>query len=523
MSGPFLVVLLLSTLALTGCDVPLARGPFTYYVSADGDDGATGLRPRSAWRTLERVNEMVLEPGDTVRLIGNRALAGTLTLSAEDAGERDRPVTITADPQFPGIEAVGTAGIKLIDVSGVLVEHIDVLVRDPENTDGILLYATKGSGRHGGITIRNSRVTGARNGIAVDGPTPNDGFDRVTIDRVRVTESLRNGIITYGPEAPGYAHSSIHITGTLVSDTKGIAGLDKNSGSGIVLGSVDGAVVEHSEATRNGRDADAVEGPIGIWAHDATGVVFRDNLSHNNLSRRADGGGFGFDVATTDSLMERNYAHSNMGPGFLVLTHLGGGYTGRNTVRYNASVGDSRLNNFHGGISIIGGFDDDRDDISLSDIHVHHNTVLAFRSSGAAALQMMGYLRNVQVHHNIFDVTGDGVFPVSSRMINPDSTVTIFANQLGIDADDGRPVFIWDDQPVYGVDTLGRLLPDSYWNFATPTSFADRSEPPGGLVPEPVTSVTAEVPPENSPAEVDLMGNSVLYPDPTVGAVSRAG
>lgn len=517
------VAVLVSALLLSGCEVPFSQGPFTYYVSADGDDAATGLRPGSAWRTLDRVTEQVLEPGDTVRLIGSRALAGTLTLSAEDGGEADTPVTITADPQFPGIEASGTAGIELVDVSGVLIEHLDVLVRDPAGTDGILLYATKGSGRHEGITVRSSRVTGAHNGIAVDGATADDGFEWVVIDKVRVTESLRNGIITYGPEAPDYAHRNIRITDSFVADTRGVAGIDKNSGSGIVLGSVDGAVVEHSESTRNGRDADAIEGPIGIWAHDATNVVFRDNLSHHNLSRRADGGGFGFDVATTDSLMERNYAHSNMGPGFLVLTHIGGGLTGRNTLRYNASVGDSRLNNFHGGISVIGGFDHDRDDIELFDILVHHNTVLAYGKSGASALQMMGNLRNVQVHHNILDVTGGTASPVSSRAINPASTVTIFANQLGVDPEGSQPALVWDDWPLGGIDTLHRVLPGSYWNFATPTNFADRTELPGGLVPEPLTSVTADGPSEDQPAEIDLMGNPVSYPDPVVGAVSRAG
>lgn len=513
---------LFSVFLLTGCAAPLTKGPFTYYVSADGDDAATGLRPQSAWRTLGRVSEQVLKPGDTIHLIGERALSGTLTLSAEDAGEPARPVTITADAAFPGIEATGTAGIELVDVSGVLVEGLDVHVRDPENTDGVLLYATKGSGRHEGITIRSSRVTGARNGIAVDGPTANDGFASVSIDRVRVTDSLRNGIITYGPEAPAYAHRNITISGSMVADTRGIAGLEKNSGSGIVIGSVDGAVVEHSESTRNGRDADAIEGPIGIWAHDANDVIFRDNLSHNNLSRRADGGGFGFDVATTNSLMERNYAHSNIGPGFLVLTHVGGGRTGGNTIRYNASVGDSRLNNFHGGISIIGGFDRDRDDILLEDILVHHNTVLAFGTSGAAALQMMGNLQNVQIHHNIFDVSGHLASPVSSRAINPDSTVTIFANQLGIDGTQEQPIIVWDDWPLGGIDTLHRVIPGSYWNFATPTNFADRTELPGGLVPEPLTSVDADGPHEDSPAEVDLMGNPVSYPDHFVGAVSRA-
>lgn len=506
-------------LLLTACDVPLSNGSFTYHVSADGDDTASGLNPKSAWRSLARVNEQVLEPGDTILLTGSRHLEGTLTLSWEDGGDPSNPVRITADAGFPGIAATGRAGIELTDVSGVLIEGVDVLVRGQEGTEGVHLYAQNGAGRHRGITIRDTTVVGAYNGISMGASASDAGFQQVLIERVLVRDSIRNGIITYGPQAPDYAHRDVQISEASVSDTQGISGETTNTGSGIVLGSVDGAVVEHSESAGNGRKADADEGPIGIWAHDATNVLFRDNVSHDNRSRGADGGGFGFDVGTTDSLMERNLSYANSGAGFLVFTHSGGGLTGRNTVRYNASVGDSQLNAFHGGISVMGGVTSDLDTTRVFDIHVHHNTVLAFGRSNAAALQFMGNLQGVKVHHNILDSSAGWAAPVNSRVINPSSKVEIFANQLSTNLIFPSPLFVWDEYSVYDIEEIQNLLPGSYGNFDTPASFIDSGSLPDGLAPLLPVFVEAKVPEGEESAEHDLLGNPVEFPDRTVGAI----
>lgn len=55
----------------------------TYYVSASGDDGATGLSIASAWRSLDRGDRMgVLQPGDTVFVLpGTYTPTSTMTLS----------------------------------------------------------------------------------------------------------------------------------------------------------------------------------------------------------------------------------------------------------------------------------------------------------------------------------------------------------------------------------------------------------------------------------------------------------
>lgn len=63
----------------------------TYYVSEDGDDGATGTSPTTAWESLTRVNAATLAPGDQVLFRSGDRFRGTLVF--EESGAEDAPIT----------------------------------------------------------------------------------------------------------------------------------------------------------------------------------------------------------------------------------------------------------------------------------------------------------------------------------------------------------------------------------------------------------------------------------------------
>ncbi|MFB6318233.1 cadherin domain-containing protein [Saccharicrinis sp. FJH54] len=54
----------------------------TYYVSENGNDGASGLSETSAWRTISKVNSVGLNPGDKVLFNRGDIFTGSLKLSA---------------------------------------------------------------------------------------------------------------------------------------------------------------------------------------------------------------------------------------------------------------------------------------------------------------------------------------------------------------------------------------------------------------------------------------------------------
>ena len=54
----------------------------TYYISSTGDDGNDGLSPQSPWKTIDRVSEAALLPGDCVRFRRNDIFRGSLMCKA---------------------------------------------------------------------------------------------------------------------------------------------------------------------------------------------------------------------------------------------------------------------------------------------------------------------------------------------------------------------------------------------------------------------------------------------------------
>src|SRR5687768_15312647 len=67
----------------------------SYYVSERGIDSASGSI-QHPWRTLARVNEVNLRPGDRVLLRGGDRFSGTLFITASDAGSQRDPVVISS-------------------------------------------------------------------------------------------------------------------------------------------------------------------------------------------------------------------------------------------------------------------------------------------------------------------------------------------------------------------------------------------------------------------------------------------
>src|SRR5262249_58444901 len=57
---------------------PQSSTATTYFVRAAGDDAAAGNSRASAWRSLARVNEVDLEPGDRILLEGRATFHGRL-------------------------------------------------------------------------------------------------------------------------------------------------------------------------------------------------------------------------------------------------------------------------------------------------------------------------------------------------------------------------------------------------------------------------------------------------------------
>ncbi|MFG2334212.1 right-handed parallel beta-helix repeat-containing protein [Streptomyces sp. NPDC048604] len=389
-------------------------------MSPDGDDKNDGMSPERPWRTLGHANSARLHPGDRLRLQGGERFRGSLTLDKGEAGSATRPVVIESyGAGRATIAPRGESAIVVRNTAGVEIRNLSLVGDRHSLREGVgvaFRNSLPDARRLAHVRITNVEARGFQNGISLgaDGDTA-AGFSDVRITDVSVHHNLESGLAFYGPafeaDRPTYAHERLRIERVKAYANSGDPESDdRNTGSGIALGSVRNAKVMRSVAHDNGARsaADADEGPEGVWVYDSAWVVLEHNTSYRNRTgSRVDGGGFGLDNNVSNSVMQYNLAHGNDGPGFLVYSGLPTGAHKNNIVRFNMSWDDARKLPEYGGIVAYGA--------RLRNLDIYHNTVVMrtedLASAEAAgdrppALRLRDGMRGVRVHNNIFATDG---------------------------------------------------------------------------------------------------------------------
>ncbi|KUM95720.1 hypothetical protein AQI88_16065 [Streptomyces cellostaticus] len=391
------------------------QGGRTFYLSPDGADKDDGRTPQTAWRTLRRADAVRLKPGDRLLLKGGARFPGTLSIGPGDAGNARSPVVI--DSYGAGravITAEGTRGIEVYNTSGIVIRNLVLAGNGTSyrSQDGIgIVSDLPGKRKLPYVRVTGVDVSGFRNGIRLHGGREGSGFRDVVIDDCAVHGNRDAGLVSDGPAfhpgAPVYAHEQVKVSKVAAFRNDGDPKASgHNTGSGIVLGSVRGGVVEGSDAHDNGASSspDAMEGPEGIWTYDSTRIVLQRNVAHDNhTGSRADGGGFDLDNNVSYSLMQYNLSYGNDGAGFLAFSAVPNKAHTDNTIRYNISRDNARKLQDYGGIVLIGS--------RISNLAIYQNTVLA-RANGtvrAPALRLRPHLGAVSVRNNVFVTDGSPV------------------------------------------------------------------------------------------------------------------
>ncbi|WP_405861000.1 right-handed parallel beta-helix repeat-containing protein [Streptomyces sp. NBC_00090] len=409
-------------LAVAGCSLPETYVPprknaaegFTFYVAPGGDDDNDGLSPERAWRTLRKADAVSFKPGDRLRLMGGARYPGALALGEKEAGSAARPVVIESYGKGRArIEAAGTPGISVYNTAGVEIRNIELVgdSRAYSGSVGVRFFSDLAEDRKlSHVVLSGLDISRFRSGVTLAGANRGTGFRDVRISDTVVHGNKDAGISSVGPEfdveKPVYAHEKVSLTRVQAFGNDGDprAG-SRNTGSGIMLGSVRDARVQRSTAHHNGLKSSsrAKEGPEGIWAYDSTRVVIERNVSYANRSAsHADGGGFGLDNNVSSSVLQYNLAFGNDGPGYLLYTRDQNGAHRNNVVRFNLSHSDSRKQLQYGGIVAYGGL--------VSDLDIYHNTVVmkarGRASESAPALRLERGLARARIRNNIFVTDG---------------------------------------------------------------------------------------------------------------------
>lgn len=447
--------------------------PVTYYVSPDGDDAAAGTSPDAAWRTLGRASSAVLRPGTRLLLQGGERFTGELSLDHRDAGRASDPVVIGS---FGGgvatIFSPAGAGISVHDTAGVDIQGLRLAgVRHPGDGDGIKVYSDLPAGhRLDHIVIDSVDVTGFLDGISVGGMNEAAGFGDVSITNASLHGNIAFGLLTFGPtfdaQSPAYANQNVVVSHVVASRNLGDPRDKKrNTGSGIVLGSVSGGSVSWSTASENGGAGAAAQGPAGIWTYDSTEVNIEHDLAYGNKTRdQVDGNGFGLDQNTSNSVLQYNLSYGNDGTGYLVYSSLNNGAQKDNIVRDNVSSSDVRDGNpFYGAIIVIGW---------VANAAIYQNTmVMKPAATGSPPLLRLGpAVHGISIRNNIFTTESGPIVAVNKAL--PASAAEFQGN------DYYSVLSSW--QIMWGQATYGSL---SAWRDGTSQEIANGQ--PTGFAVEP--------------------------------------
>jgi hypothetical protein len=410
-----------------------ASQPTTFYGTEWRDNHLDVLAPGSFDRAemiVRKIGNSSTAYVDSVRLFEKTP---SVWLDSTDSGTPSNPVVIGSyGTGRAKLNAQNRGGIVGWNVSGLVIRDLD-LVGNWQAVSGTganagtgieIINSLPGNVRLPHIRIENVGVSGFKfGGISVESARDKSGFSDVLISNVTANANGDHGIYVRGEFWKGmtdWSHRNVRVEHCRVFDNPGVPKRGTNTGNGIVVADVDGALIQRNVVWNNGALNDVANGgPIGIWAWEANRVTIQHNESHSNKTggNTPDGGGFDFDGGVTNSVMQYNYSHDNEGAGFLVWHFTNSRTINNNVIRYNISQNDARKNGY-ASIHLGGGSE-------VRNTHIYGNTVFFSKtsSSSAAAFKTNSVGPGNRVVNNIFVTTGggrlldiDSAYPASSLL-----------------------------------------------------------------------------------------------------------
>ncbi|MFC7677647.1 carbohydrate binding domain-containing protein [Paenibacillus sp. GCM10028914] len=383
----------------------------TYYVdSAGGSDANSGTDISSAWKSLDKVNAVTFQPGDTI--LFKRGGSWTGTLWPKGSGTSGAPIVIDqyGSGNSPFINGNGNEaavylynqqyweiknleitnsngsssrrnGIYVVNQDAGTLNHIHLIGNNVHDVYGNNVKDGNGSA---GIKVRTiaGSVKSNYQDILIDGNTVGPRVDRTGIDINSDywcrTDSGCSGTNNW------YPSTNVKVSNNYVTDV---------GGDGIVPMATKGAIVEYN--TVNGFNMRSGTVNAGIWAWNADDTIIQYNEAFNGNTTQ-DGQGFDIDYGQTGTIVQYNYSHDNDG-GFILICQPAGAKNDGGIVRYNISQNDyARVFQLAG---------------PTTNTQVYNNTIYLPAGSSTMPIYVNswgGYTKSISFTNNIWMLQGAG-------------------------------------------------------------------------------------------------------------------
>lgn len=393
----FGILLISLHLFSAGC----AEKGVSYYIdSQKGNDNNPGTSKNRAFASLDRANNVVLNPGDQLLFRSGTKYYGQL--KPKGGGNQQQMVVIGkyGGDVKPVINGEGNflTALHIYNMSFVEVRDLEITNSGKDRKRGRrgVIVEADNFGLASNIILDNlfihnvngSLVKSKGGGSAIlwknHGKKLKTKFDSLIIQNCHLKDCARNGINSRGYTSRDnwYPSTNVIIRNNL---------LEGIPGDGIVPIGTDGTLIEYNIM----RDCPDIlsyqEAAAGIWPWSADNTLIQFNEVSGHKAKW-DGQGFDSDWNCLNTIIQYNYSHDNYG-GFLLVCNNGGNYdtpanigTHNTIIRYNISVNDG-----------IRPYDTKR------------------RGPFSPVLHISGPVEKTLIHHNLF------IFPEGSTP-DPDNT-----------------------------------------------------------------------------------------------------
>lgn len=433
------------------------RAGMRYFVSANGDDAASGTSETDPWRSLARVNRGRFDPGDEILFRGGDTFVGQLVIPSSGApGRALRIAHYGAGPKpiIDGGSAPGggySSAILIRNRHHIEIEGLEIVntvdrARTGERRDwsfGIHVINDAGGVlehfRMTGLTIRDVFAESIAHGSE-------DAFNRVVVSGIRfvseaggrvggpsyfrdivisgnlITRSGRFGV-QIGHSGSSAGNRDAHSRDPKTEFNQNIVIRDncfeELGGSAVQLAGARLALIENNDFLRTG--SSAVPGRMvgrgsGAWVINSRDIVAQHNRSRSVRGYK-DSYGMHVDFGNLNVLYQYNLSYDSEG-GFVEV--LG---NNRNVIwRYNISINDG-LREKDGNTIWLSPWSPDM--TTSQDVHIYNNTIFV-RPGLYPDLDFRG--RNVQVWNNIFHASREAMIGERLRLETGDTPPDLKGN-----------------------------------------------------------------------------------------------
>lgn len=331
----------------------------TYFVSPQGNDNQLGLSTKTAWKSIDRVNQVTFQSGDMLLFESGGVWKGQLR--PQGSGEIGMPIVLSSyggetKPVINIGKAEG-AGIRLTNQSWWEISNLEVTSGEaPElgiGRQGIVAIA-KGENQHvEHIVVRNCYIHDIWGQLG--GNTEYTGYYSCAIliniqrdrnrDRSKPATNTINDVLIENNRIERFDKCGIIVWGgkNNIQVRKNI--MDNLGGDGIFVNGCDKGIIEYNIVKRSCMRSGYLDLPGGekwwphtaaIWIQNANETVMQFNEVYDTGREPGNGDGeaYDFDFGCKRCICQYNYSKNNNG--FLLIMNE----TFGNITRYNISEND---------------------------------------------------------------------------------------------------------------------------------------------------------------------------------------